>query len=99
MAVVTVDTRFDPPQVADERATLTGFLQRQRDTLAMKCAGLTAEQLRARAVDPSGLSLLGLVQHLTQVERSWFRSVINGEDCAPLWERPEFGATDFDAGE
>jgi hypothetical protein len=97
--VVTVDTRSEPPQVADERATLTGFLQRQRDTLAMKCAGLTPAQLRERAVAPSGLSLLGLVRHLTQVERSWFRAVVNGEDCTPLWERPGFGAVDFDAAD
>jgi hypothetical protein len=46
MAVVTIDTRCEPPQVAGERATLTGFLQRQRDTLAVKCAGLPPAQLR-----------------------------------------------------
>ncbi|MGW4942773.1 DinB family protein [Actinoplanes sp. NPDC004185] len=94
---MTIDTRSEPPQVADERATLTGFLQRQRETLAMKCAGLTPAQLRERAVAPSGLSLLGLVRHLTQVERSWFRAVVNGEDCAPLWARPGSGVVDFDA--
>jgi hypothetical protein len=94
---VTVDTRTEPPLVADERATLTGFLQRQRETLALKCAGLTPAQLRERAVEPSGLSLLGLVRHLTEVERSWFRAVMNGEDCRPLWERPGSGETDFTA--
>jgi uncharacterized damage-inducible protein DinB len=99
MIGVTADTRFEPPQAAGERATLTGFLQRQRDTLAMKCAGLTPAQLRACAVEPSGLSLLGLVRHLTEVERSWFRAVINAEDCRPLWERPGSGDTDFDAAD
>ncbi|GAA3335321.1 DinB family protein [Amorphoplanes nipponensis] len=93
---MTIDTRCEPPRAADERATLTGFLQRQRDTLALKCAGLTADQLRERAVDPSGLSLLGLVRHLTEVERSWFRAVVNGEDCEPLWDRPGADETDFD---
>ena len=83
--------------MADERATLTGFLQRQRATLALKCAGLTPAQLRERAVEPSGLNLLGLVRHLTEVERSWFRAVINAEDCLPLWDRPESGETDFSA--
>ncbi|MGV9249693.1 mycothiol transferase, partial [Streptomyces sp. NPDC003710] len=63
--------RTEPPRVADEHATLTGFLQRQRDTLAMACAGLTAEQLREKAVRPSGLSLLGLVRHMADVERTW----------------------------
>ncbi|MFI7540225.1 DinB family protein [Actinoplanes sp. NPDC049599] len=93
---MTADPRHEPPQVADERATLTGFLQRQRDTLALKCAGLTPAQLRERAIDPSGLSLLGLVRHLTLVERSWFRAVVNGEDCKPLWDRPDFGELEFD---
>ena len=48
----------------------------------IKCAGLTPAQLRTRAVEPSGLSLLGLVQHLTEVERSWFRAVVSGENYA-----------------
>jgi uncharacterized damage-inducible protein DinB len=88
--------RFDPPQVADERATLTGFLRHQRDTLAMKCAGLTADQLRERAVDPSRLSLLGLVRHLAEVERSWLRAVVDGEDVQPLWERPLGAPAEFE---
>ncbi|WP_342671147.1 DUF664 domain-containing protein [Streptomyces chattanoogensis] len=51
----------------------------------MKCAGLTAEHLRQRAVPPSGLSLLGLVRHLAEVERSWFQVVWNGEDTRAYW--------------
>jgi hypothetical protein len=43
------DERVDPPFEADERATLTAFLDFQRDTLAPKCAGLTDDQLRERA--------------------------------------------------
>jgi uncharacterized damage-inducible protein DinB len=92
---VTIDTRRRPPEVADERATLTGFLQWQRETFAAKCAGLSPAQLRERAIAPSGLSLLGLVRHLTEVERSWFRSVIGREDYQPLWDRPDSGRTDF----
>ncbi|HEY8735442.1 MAG TPA: DUF664 domain-containing protein, partial [Candidatus Dormibacteraeota bacterium] len=46
---------------ADERTTLTGFLEWQRATLARKCEGLTGEQLRERSAAPSTLSLLGLV--------------------------------------
>jgi hypothetical protein len=52
------DDRVDPPFEADERATLAAFLDFQRDTLALKCAGLTDDQLRERAVPPSNLSLL-----------------------------------------
>jgi uncharacterized damage-inducible protein DinB len=73
--------------LAGERASLTGFLQYQRETLAMKCAGLTTEQLRQRAVPPSALSLLGLVRHLADVERSWFGTVLNGEDRSSHWNR------------
>ncbi|MET8641374.1 DinB family protein [Streptomyces sp. NPDC004675] len=77
--------RTEPSRTADERASLTGFLQYQRETLAMKCAGLTARQLKERAVPPSGLSLLGLVRHVAEVERSWFQVVWNGEDVRAYW--------------
>ncbi|MFE2407514.1 DinB family protein [Kitasatospora sp. NPDC059408] len=79
--------RAEPSRVADDRTSLTGFLQYQRETLAWKCAGLTAEQLRQRAVPPSGLSLLGLVRHMAEVERSWFRNVVTGEDVPAHWPR------------
>ncbi len=79
--------RPEPPQQADERATLAGFLDWQRATLAWKCEGLTDAQLRERAVPPSSLSLLGLVRHLAGVERGWFRIVLGGEDPAQLGDR------------
>jgi hypothetical protein len=65
-------TRTDFPTVGDERTLLRGFLEFHRKTLLLKCAGLTGEQLKRRAVAPSELSLLGLVRHLTNVERGWF---------------------------
>ncbi|QKW22532.1 DinB family protein [Kitasatospora sp. NA04385] len=77
--------RTEPSRVADDRASLTEFLQYQRETLAMKCAGLTSEQLRLRAVPPSELSLLGLVRHLAEVERGWFRNVVNGDEAPVHW--------------
>jgi len=67
------------PFEADERTTLTGFLDFQRATLAVKCEGLTDDQLRQQAVPPSRLSLLGLVRHMAEVERNWFRPVLGGE--------------------
>jgi Protein of unknown function (DUF664) len=79
------DTRRDPPVTADERATLQGFLDYHRDTLMWKCAGLTDEQLKARPLATTNLSLLGLVRHLADVERSWFRRRVAGEDAPPIF--------------
>src|ERR1700722_11756012 len=77
--------RLDPPFEADERATLTGFLDFHRATLALKCEGLTDDQLRQQAAPPSGLSLLGLVRHLAEVERNWFRPVLGGAEMAGIF--------------
>lgn len=73
-------TRTEPPRLADERTMLDGFLQYQRETLALKCSGLTPEQLKNAAAPPSNLSLLGLVRHLTDVERGWFGKVQRDEE-------------------
>jgi uncharacterized damage-inducible protein DinB len=71
--------RAEPTPVGDERAMLDSWLDYQRQTLLMKCAGLTPEQLKIASVEPSILSLLGLVRHMTEVERSWFRRRFAGE--------------------
>jgi uncharacterized damage-inducible protein DinB len=71
--------RPEGPLAGPERPVLQAFLDWQRATLLYKCAGLTGEQLADRAVPPSGLSLLGLVRHLTHVERVWFRQRFAGE--------------------
>ena len=65
--------RTDPGRILGERQALEAWLDFHRDTLLLKCAGLTAGQLKERAVPPSRLSLLGLVRHMTEVERWWFR--------------------------
>jgi uncharacterized damage-inducible protein DinB len=75
-------TRQATPYVAGERQMLEGWLDFHRQTLLSKCAGLTAEQLRQRATPPSSLSLLGLVRHMTDVERGWFRRHVAGEDLS-----------------
>ncbi|MEU8261749.1 DinB family protein [Micromonospora sp. NPDC048999] len=77
--------RIGPPLMAGERETLRAFLDYHRATLAMKCAGLTDEQLRQQSSPPSTLSLLGLVRHMAEVERTWFRRVINAEDIPLVW--------------
>jgi uncharacterized damage-inducible protein DinB len=67
------DPRVGGPRLGGERATLTEFLRSQRLTLELKCAGLDAEQMARRSVEPSTMSLLGLVRHMAEVERKWFR--------------------------
>jgi uncharacterized damage-inducible protein DinB len=67
------------PLTGPERPLLQAFLDWHRATLLYKCAGLTGEQLAERVVPPSGLSLLGLVRHMTKVERTWFRQRFAGE--------------------
>jgi uncharacterized damage-inducible protein DinB len=79
-----------------ERATLVGYLGDQRLTLEMKCEGLDAEALARRAVPPSTMSLLGLVRHMADVERSWFRRVMAGQDTPLHYRTPADRDADFD---
>jgi hypothetical protein len=64
---------------------LAGFLRRQRETLELKCSDLDAEQLARRSVEPSSMSLLGLLRHMAEVERSWFRRIMSGEDAPKIY--------------
>jgi uncharacterized damage-inducible protein DinB len=79
-----VDPQDDPrdtgAELADERAVLTDYLRAYRLTLEMKCAGLDAGQMARRSVPPSTMSLLGLVRHMADTERGWFRQVMAGQD-------------------
>jgi uncharacterized damage-inducible protein DinB len=77
--------RIGPPLRAGERETLRAFLDYHRATLAMKCDGLSDDDLRRPSMPPSTLSLLGLVRHMAEVERTWFRRVINAEDIPLRW--------------
>ncbi|MET8986714.1 DinB family protein [Nonomuraea wenchangensis] len=89
------DLRTPPPLTGDERTVLGNWLEWHRATLAVKCAGLTGEQLRLRSAEPSGLSLLGLVRHMANVERAWFRRVLAGEDVPKLWDKDRDIDADF----
>ncbi len=73
-----------PPFVGDERAVLDGWLDFHRATLLMKCEGLTLEQLKVRPLRTSRLTLLGLVRHLTEVERGWLLPFL-GEPVPELY--------------
>ncbi|MFF3847952.1 DinB family protein [Streptomyces sp. NPDC002328] len=82
---MTTTQRTEPAQNADERTMLEGWLDYHRQTLAWKCEGLTDAQLRTASAPPSELSLLGLVRHMADVERGWFRNVLLGKDPGPIY--------------
>jgi uncharacterized damage-inducible protein DinB len=88
--------RVDPPLQAGEREMLLSWLDYHRATLATKCEGLSDEKLRTAAVPPSTLSLLGLVRHMTEVERGWFRRTLRAEDAAPIYYSQENRDGDFE---
>ena len=74
------DPRENRPRLGDERTTLVESLRKQRLTLEIKCAGLDAQAMARRAVEPSTMSLLGLVRHLAEMERRTFREMMAGQD-------------------
>jgi hypothetical protein len=90
------DPREHGPRLGDERTTLVESLRCQRLTLEMKCAGLDAEAMARRAVEPSTMSLLGLVRHLAEVERSAFREMMAGQDAPRLFCSDTDRDGDFD---
>jgi uncharacterized damage-inducible protein DinB len=88
--------RQPAPYVAGELPMLEAWLEFHRQTLLTKCSGLTAAQLRQRATPPSTLSLLGLVRHMAEVERGWFRRRIAGEDVGFLFSSEADPDGEFD---
>ena len=88
--------RVDPPRVADERAMYQAWLEFHRGTLLWKCAGLIDDQLKTASVSPSSLSLLGLVRHMAEVERAWFRTRAAGLELPDLYCTDEDEDGDFD---
>ncbi|MDF5753673.1 DinB family protein [Spongiactinospora sp. TRM90649] len=98
--------RTNPPTVAGEREMLERWLDHHRQTLLHKCAGLTFEQLTERSAEPSSLTLLGLVRHMSEVERAWFRRRLTGTplpflycdlDTNPDGDFDDVGAADPEA--
>ena len=83
--------RREPPRAGSEAATLLGFLDYQRTTLAWKCSGLSDAQLRV-ALPPSPITLGGLLKHLACVEDSWFTEVVAGRPLPEPWASVDFGA-------
>jgi uncharacterized damage-inducible protein DinB len=86
----------DGPLTGDDRPILEGFLGWQRVTLLNICAGLTGEQLAARPIAASRLSLLGLIRHLAKVERIWFSERAAGLPVGPMYDPSRGKAADFE---
>jgi hypothetical protein len=88
--------RIKAPYIATEREMLQRWLGFHRQTLLTKCAGLTGAELKTAAVEPSTLTLLGLVRHMAEVERWWFRIRGAGESLGDLYCSDERPDGDFD---
>ncbi|MFJ8977186.1 DinB family protein [Streptomyces sp. NPDC102282] len=89
-------TRATGSLTGGERETLTGFLAFYRGTLLQKCAGLTGEQLVEETVEPSNLTLLGLIRHMAKVERIWFREGLGGLSLPPMYGAEKGKDADFE---
>jgi uncharacterized damage-inducible protein DinB len=83
--------RVEPPLAAAEAATLLGFLDHQRATLAWKCSGLDAAGMRA-TVGRSSMTLAGLLKHLAYVEDDWSARWVHGRDRQPPWDAVDWQA-------
>ena len=90
------DPRENGPRLGGERATLAEALRCARLTLEMKCSGLDAEAMARRSVEPSTMSLLGLVRHLAEIERGTFRVMMAGQDVPRLFCSDTDRDGDFD---
>ncbi|WP_052389946.1 DinB family protein [Streptomyces sp. NRRL B-24484] len=85
------------PLVGDEREILTAYLEHHRETLALKCAGLTPAQLSEHAVPPSRLTLHGLLRHLAGVERWWLHLQFAGLPTEMLYYSDDDPDQDFES--
>jgi uncharacterized damage-inducible protein DinB len=95
-----VTNRVEPGPRGAEREQLQAWLNYQRQTLLTKCAGLAGEQLATASAPPSNLTLLGLLRHMAEVERSWFRTRFSGEPLEYLYcsdEQPDGDFENIDA--
>jgi uncharacterized damage-inducible protein DinB len=88
--------RIDPDLQGTEIVTLTQFLDYHRATLRWKCSGLGDDDLKRRSVPPSTLSLLGLVRHVTEVERNWMGRMLDGRPDPPIYYSDANPDGDFD---
>ena len=86
---LAIDRRVTPGLLLREREMLEGWLEFHRITLTAKSEGLTDQQRKERPVTTSKLSLHGLIRHMAEVERYWFRAVLGGEpEAQRIWANP-----------
>jgi uncharacterized damage-inducible protein DinB len=92
MTELSADPELQPN--GDEAALLHSFLDYQRTILLRKAEGITDDQSRTR-IEPSEMSLLGLVRHMAEVERNWFRRRFAAQDAPPHYYNDEDPDGDF----
>jgi uncharacterized protein DUF664 len=93
--------REEPPLVSDERTSLAAWLDYHRSTLRLKCEGVSGPDMVRPSVPTSGLTLLGLLQHMTVVDWWWFERVFDGQDTPQLYaseDDPDFEFHSLDPG-
>jgi uncharacterized damage-inducible protein DinB len=90
------DPREAGGPVRGERDTLVRYLRDRRLTFEMKCAGLDAEAMARRSVEPSNLSLLGLLRHLAECEQAWFRIIMAGQNVPRSYRSEAEPNAEFD---
>jgi len=95
MTELAPDPELQP--TPDEATALHGFLDFQRTILIRKAEGITDQQART-TIEPSDLSLLGLIRHMAEVERNWFRRRLSGLDAPPLYYGDHDPDGDFHPG-
>lgn len=91
MADIDEQGRPEPPLAGDELATLQGFLDFHRATLAWKCDGLDTAGL-STMIAPSTMTLGGILKHLAVVEESWFSEWLHGRELGPPWNAVDWKA-------
>ncbi|OON81392.1 DinB family protein [Streptomyces tsukubensis] len=88
----------DPSDLA-ERELLDGWLRWHRETLLIKCAGLTGDELARTTASPSPLSLLSLVRHLAEIERWWFCRRFASQPLGEVFTGPDDGDEGIEGAE
>ncbi|MQM27750.1 DinB family protein [Glycomyces albidus] len=91
MTIIDAQGRPEPPVDGDETATLLGFLDFHRATLAWKVRGLDAGGLQ-KTVGASAMTLGGMLKHLALVEVSWFSGSLFDRPLGEPWDSVDWKA-------